>query len=360
MKIALILPHAKIGGMEQHVLTLANELKKQGDLPTVVFLFGKHGPMSELFDKHGISQLHLNVKNGHDPILAIKFYNFLQHEEPTVVHLHVATFVVIIAMMIYKKAPLVFTEHMTKDERQVPLSAKFLRYLLNMRVNAVIAVSRSTMKGLVRITPSMQPKITVVYNGIDIDDAPETISAISHPINTIRVGAVGRLAKGKGWESFIKVANKLLKTNKKFHFIIIGDGPMRQELESMSAKYALNNHVEFMGFCKNPRAIVNSFDIYLMLSEHEACPLTLLEAFAEKVPVAGFLPLGGVKEINRGVAPLLENRSVDDLATVIINLISSQELMNDQIDKQYKIISSELNAQNMKNNIYKIYNSVAR
>lgn len=356
MKVALVIQHGKIGGIEQHVLTLAKGLKQSGVEPIVIMLFSG-GPMVELFEQENIEYVILNGRNGHDFRMALQLVKILQIQKPDIVHMHAVTLIGALTMWFFPKLPLIITEHMAKMGRQIPIATKIIYTIVHSKANRIIAVSESTKESLLDFNSSISHKILTVYNGIEISDT-NSINGTMFPMAKYVVGAVGRLDAGKGWESFLDVASLIVKELSDCHFVIIGDGPFRPKLEALATELGISSNMHFLGFRNDVRDILKTMDLYVMLSEYEACPLSLLEVMSERVPVAGFLPIGGVSEINADIYPLLDHRDTDDLAEQIFAMLSGDYDLKDMTDRAYERINSTFNAQNMCKKVIKIYQEV--
>lgn len=358
MKVALVIQHGKIGGIEQHVLTLAKGLKNNGVAPIVVMLFSG-GPMMELFKDEKIEYTILNGKHGHDVTMALRFRKFLKEEKPDIVHMHAVTLVGSVVMWTVPHIPLIITEHMAKVGRQIPMKTKLIYSISHSRASQIIAVSESTRQSLVNFNPSVAQKALTMYNGIEVT-SPDTVNLkkeLSLNANYI-IGAVGRLDVGKGWENFIEVAALVNKRLTDCHFVIVGDGPIRKELETLAVKLGVRGNIHFLGFRNDVRAVLKSFDLYLLMSEYEACPLSLLEAMAEKIPVSGFLPVGGVSEINAEIYPLLKHRNIEDLTEQIIDMLSFKSHLEDMTNSAHERITDMFNVTKMSKQVMELYKEV--
>ena len=91
---------------------------------------------------------------------------------------------------------------------------------------------------------------------------------------------LSRLDKGKGADVFIKSLAELYKRNRKFFALIVGDGPLRPELESDVEKYSLSNHVKFEKAIPHDAVYdyYNASDVYVSLNSLGNLCNTVLEA----------------------------------------------------------------------------------
>lgn len=336
MKIAIIIQHGNVGGIEMHALTLAQGLAERGDTPIVVMQFAG-GPLVKLLDEHNIRYIELGGKNGHDPWISFRLLAFFREEKPNIVHVHAVSLAVALALKVARNLKVVSTEHMSKLGRPVPRKTQILWRLLYFRSTKVICVSESTKKAVLDIFPKLNARTITIYNGIPLQETEEEYERVlpNKKSGEYIVGAVGRLADGKGWMEFLDIAKGLNSTHPHVTFQIVGDGSSYDALISQARKLGISESVNFLGYHAHPRRLIKDMDAYLLLSEHEACPLSLIEAFAEKTPVTGFLPLGGVSEINDGISTLISTRNTSLVVTALSKLLESECERKIQAQKAY-------------------------
>ncbi|MBI5727996.1 MAG: glycosyltransferase family 4 protein [Ignavibacteriales bacterium] len=168
----------------------------------------------------------------------------------------------------------------------------------------IIAVSKG-MEEVLKKKKVPVGKIKVIYNGIDEKEAKvmvtdATVSAykkkLSIPPDACVVGTVGRLSVEKGQDDFIRAAAEVLRTDAHVYFIVIGDGPYRDELKKLMRKLSLEKQIIFTGFQKNIPVLLAVMDIFVLPSRRETFGLVLLEAFFMEKPVV-CTPVGIAGEI---------------------------------------------------------------
>ena len=98
---------------------------------------------------------------------------------------------------------------------------------------------------------------------------------------------MGRLVPVKRVDIFIAAARYLLeqKPDPGIRFYVIGDGPLREELESLSHKSGTERIVHFLGHQDDILRHIQDLDALMMTSDHEGLPMVLLEAMALRVPI---------------------------------------------------------------------------
>jgi glycosyltransferase involved in cell wall biosynthesis len=110
------------------------------------------------------------------------------------------------------------------------------------------------------------------------------------------VGIVARLTAIKNHHLFFKAASLVHQRCKAVHFVVVGDGELRAELEQYVAELQLERVVHFLGWRQDVPAIYADLDLVALTSNNEGTPVTLIEAQAAGCPVVA-TAVGGVPDI---------------------------------------------------------------
>lgn len=144
--------------------------------------------------------------------------------------------------------------------------------------------------------------IVTIHNRIDIDSiivkmGPRLVRCeLGIPDNIPLIGTVGRLVPVKGYSHFIEGAKRLLDSGHRAFFVIVGEGPMMNELQYNVNNTGYNEYIKLIGFHKDIYEIINTFDLFVMTSLHEGIPMVLLEAMCLGKPVIA-TDVGGIPEV---------------------------------------------------------------
>ncbi len=110
------------------------------------------------------------------------------------------------------------------------------------------------------------------------------------------VGFVGRLSAEKGPEVFVRAMLILRSHRPDVQAVLVGEGPMRDELQSLIARFGLQQQVHLAGLRRDMPAVYGELDLLVSCSHTEAMPLVLMEAMACGVPAVA-TRVGGVTDI---------------------------------------------------------------
>ena len=145
-------------------------------------------------------------------------------------------------------------------------------------------------------------RLTLVSNGVDAElfsprpRRPKFRAGLGIPDTAPLVGFVGRLAFEKGPDQFVRMAWFIRKDSPDTHFVMVGEGPMRDDIRSLIRELKLNDRVHLAGACSDMPAVYPEFDVLASTSRSEGMPLVMLEAMATGLPVVA-TEVGGVAEI---------------------------------------------------------------
>lgn len=190
------------------------------------------------------------------------------------------------------RVPIVWFEHNTT----LPSDA-ILRRMIDW-ADHIVVVSTAIKAQFLTLVPSARSKITVIHNGADtnqfeprpmIDDGEWQTDT---PQKGLVVGTVSRLSPEKGVGYFVEAASEILRELPDTRFLVVGDGPLRNELEGR----APHQQMRFVGAQSDVAAWLNRMDIFVLSSLAEGFPLAIAEAMACELPVVAS-DVGGVFEI---------------------------------------------------------------
>jgi glycosyltransferase involved in cell wall biosynthesis len=109
------------------------------------------------------------------------------------------------------------------------------------------------------------------------------------------VGVVARLQPEKGVSIFLEAAARVGVAFPTCRFLIVGDGPLREELAIQAERLGLSQRVHFLGFRGDARALIELLDVLVVSSLSEGAPLVVLEGMSAGVPVIASA-VGGIPE----------------------------------------------------------------
>jgi len=110
------------------------------------------------------------------------------------------------------------------------------------------------------------------------------------------IGLVARLQPVKGHRYFIEAASRVAAVEPNAHFLLVGDGALRREIEEQAALLGVNDRVHLLGARDDAASIAAGFDVAALASLHEGLPNAVMEAMAVGAPVVA-TAVGGTTEL---------------------------------------------------------------
>ncbi len=235
--------------------------------------------------------------------------------------------------------------------------------LTRKRFSKVIAVSQD-IAGRLREKFGDQ-KVVTVHNAIDTSlikiskSAEEIRRELGISEDRAVIGSVGRLVPVKGYDVFLKAANLILRKRPKTTFVIVGDGPLKQELCEMATSLGIGTNVIFTGFRDDVLDLVNAFDIFLVSSAHEGIPMSVLEAMAMRKVVVS-TAVGGIMEIiEDNISGLIADPgSPNSLAERTLSVLEDHELRSNIERNAERRIGQEFSTERLRDRILRLYEEI--
>lgn len=190
------------------------------------------------------------------------------------------------------------------DQADVPRAVRPVKAVTNVlyrRAPRIIAVSEGVREALVEELGPRIPadRFVVVPNPLDVAEIGRLARPAAQGDGRFRMCTIGRLVSAKGFDVLIDaLAEARLSTP--WELVLIGDGPLRQDLERQVAARGLGDNVRFAGNVDNPYPLLASADLAVQASRWEGFGIAVLEALALGVPIIATTCPGGVADILDG------------------------------------------------------------
>ena len=168
-------------------------------------------------------------------------------------------------------------------------------------------------------------KVSVINNGIDQckEASKEDVKAIEIPQHECVLGTIGRLSPEKNHALLIKMMKLLKHQGVDAFLLIVGEGGLRQQLETLIKECDVEDRVRITGYVDNASYLINRFDMYLISSTTEGLPITLLESMRASKPVIS-TSVGEVTNILKEFDVLVEP-TPDAFSSKVISFINQPE-----------------------------------
>ncbi len=176
-------------------------------------------------------------------------------------------------------------------------------------------------------------KVHVIRNGIDCDRfRPNPMAArclrqeLGLAQDTPLIGIVAALRPEKNHTMLVRVAKQLTSSHPNLHWVIVGDGPTRSDIESLADQLGIRDRIHLLGTRNDTENILAGLDLFALCSLNEASPVSILEALACGVPVVAS-DVGSICEsvIEGQTGALFPSEDHDSMAEAIGKLLVTPE-----------------------------------
>jgi glycosyltransferase involved in cell wall biosynthesis len=201
----------------------------------------------------------------------------------------------------------------------------------------IVVSPLNTEKGLTDGIASPDKYVTI-RSGIELDRfrhparPREAVRAeLGIPGDAPIVGTVTRLSEQKAPLDFIAAAAQVAAQRPDVHFVLVGDGPLRAEVEAAIAAQGLRERVHLTGLRRDVPELMHSFDIFALSSLWEGLPRVLPQAMAAGLPIVATAADGNAEAVTDGVNGLLtppgdSQRFAEALLTLLTDPATAAEM----------------------------------
>lgn len=296
MKIVQLSYSLSSGGAERFVVDLSNYLSNIKDVEIILLttdddkIIKNTHYLSELSPK--VKYINLHCSGGLHPKSFWRVYKAIKEIKPDIVHAHCNLILIYLPALFLRKIKFVHTLHNLADICLKYKWCKFINKSLYKKRVLPITISEICRKSFIKLYKTQD--VTCIMNGrnelipsghmpIDIPFVQDKVPVFIH---------VARCTTQKNQTRLFYAFDKLMHEGVKFHLIVLGSGYENNWM----IKYKNNSQIHILGERKNVADYMVAADFFILSSDYEGLPLTLLEAMSMGVvPIS--TPAGGVIDV---------------------------------------------------------------
>ena len=398
-RIVRIIARLNVGGPARHVVWLTSKLVPPEFESTLIAGTVPPGEedMSYFAEENGVEPIFLaelsRELSPKDIVSVVKIFRSLRRLKPDIVHTHTAKAGAVgrTAAFLYKYLTLgtfvgrprrvkkvhtfhghVFHSYYGKLKTRIFI---LIEKLLARTTDRIIVISDQQFEEINgKFKIGRREQFTVIPLGIEpIDDAVEPAETLrrefSIPEDHLIAGFVGRLTEIKNLDLLLETAALCEKDAVPVHFVIVGDGHLRESLERRTAALSLSN-LSFTGNRKDVAGVLAELDIFVLTSKNEGTPLSMIEAMAANVPVistaaGGVVDLAGeVTESNDGFdaaerAVLVRTFDPADLQKGLLYLLKNEKVRETLALRAAQFVDGRYSVTRLVRDIAELYRGIA-
>lgn len=334
MKVCFLINQLAPGGAPTLLLDIVRHTGDDEDIDyTVCFIEGDDSLAAD-FERCGARVVDFEADFKFDPRAMLRLAKFYHDERFDIVHTHLpyAQSLGRVASLLGDHGTVVSTQHDFPGRYRLP--TRILEQASRPIDDASIAVSKDVEEaftGESHLYPERPNSWCTIYNGVDVEGFTESVSSADgdsirtqHDIgsNDPVILSVGRFTPPKAQKDLIRAIVDIRRTMPDVHLLLLGWGPLRDELQTTAREYGVSDCVTITGPTKNVEPYFAAADIFVLSSTSESFGIVLVEAMAAKLPVVA-TDIRGVREVvvDGETGVLVPPRSPEELADATIETL---------------------------------------
>lgn len=325
MNILYLFYSLDTGGSQKISVYTAIGMKKRGHN---VYVLSPEGEYSGLLREKDVRFINLNSRLQKKNLINFfyLFYVFLYyiyHFKIDIIHTDHRWFNFICYFAsFFTKTKLIWTDHSLLKGKN----------FLTLYKDKVISVCNACKRHLIDYFRIPEDKIIVIYNSVPPFEQP-TKSQIEELLKEMKIEkdariacTISRLSEEKGHKYLLKAIPKILRYIPNAHFLLVGEGDLKNTLIQLTKNLGIINNVHFLGERKNIPVILEISDLMILPSLSEGLNISILEAFSFNVPVVTTKVGGNIELVKNGkTGYIVESKDYDALADAIVDILSYEK-----------------------------------
>ena len=331
MKVLFAIDSLVGEGAQKLINDIATLFSKKGHNCSVMVLTDKDEKYIENLEANGVSVV--VVPNGCLIKKLSYMYRYIQNFDIVHCNLFPMFYYISIVRRFNKNRGgvpyLLMTEHSVDNRRRHKKYLNCLEKIIYSEFNKIICISQKTKEFLQNwLGNSIEnSRYEVIYNGINIEEfynakaikKTQLFSDIGD--DDILLGMVGRFVAAKNHKFMIEIMTKLPE---RYKLILVGVGPMFEEINKLVKDYNLQRRVKFLGYRSDISTIMKTIDVLVVPSLYEGFGLVAAEAMAAGTPVVA-ADIPGLSEVVSNAGILVPQNNIEEFCNAIGALESQSE-----------------------------------
>lgn len=365
IKVLHLIHTLETGGAQKVIVNLIRGIDKDKFEFTTVCMQRKGAVYDEIKNLKS-KAVHIKKRYRLDPSLVKRLRQFIIDGKFDIVHSHnfsAGLWGRLAAIGIKKNRPvLIHTEHGRRFRTDI--IRKKLKQYLAKRTDRIISVSDETKKYMIEKEGLSPDKISVIYNGIDLDylmankdsKVKEIEAILEETPDAHFIVNVSALSDVKDHSTLLKAFQILITKVPSAHLLLAGDGLLRLNLQKEALDLNISDQVHFLGERNDIAAILDKSDIFVLSSKNEGHPISLLEAMGMGlVPVTTMV--GGIPElIDNTVTGLMVPAEEPSLLAQALRIPLEEPALYDEISRNAReLVHQKFTAKVMAEKHEKLY-----
>ena len=319
------------GGSERQFTVLAQNLTAPR-FQTHLGCISRQGPLARQFPDTPEFPLGGSLFKWQSLRTRLKLRRYLRDRDVEVAHaFDFYTNLTLIPAAKLARVPVIVGSHRQLGDLMTP--AQFRAQAAVFRWCDVVVCNSQAAANRLLATGLSSQKIAVIGNALPDEAFQPATGALPKRRGVVRVGMVARMNhRYKNQSGFLRIAETIHQHMSNVEFVLVGDGPLRGELEREASSLGLGSSAFFLGDRQDMPAILASLDVAVNCSDSESLSNVILEAMAASLPVVAYDVGGNSELLNPERGALIPSGDESGFADAIEKLLQDSAL-RDQLGR---------------------------
>ena len=236
------------------------------------------------------------------------------------------------------------------------------------KVDRIVAVSKEVRDAVLQqLAPVDEACVTTIPNGVDPtrydvqSDRAALCAELGVEIASPLILAVGRLSEQKGHRYLLEAAHSVLRAHPGAHFLLAGDGELREPLLEAAHASGLGERVHFLGVRRDVPSLLASTDVFVLPSLWEGLPIAILEAMAAARPIVATDVGGNTEALQDGVTgSIVPPADAPALATAVQAALSDPDRARELGQSARERVVADFSVENQAKQYIDLFEDIVR
>ncbi len=309
--------------------------------------------VSPLHDLHALRQLVNLIHRGHYQIVHT-------HSSKAGILGRLAARIAGVPVIVHTVHGWSFHDYMSPAVR---LTYLFLERVMASFTNAMIFVAKHDIQKGLRAGIGEPDRCHLIRSAIPLDefelsryDRRAIRQELGIPVDALVIGNVGRFSEQKNPLDWIRVAGLLGRTRPQIHFLLVGDGPLRCEVENALVREDLVGRTTLTGLRRDTPRMMAAMNVFMLTSLWEGLPRVIPQALAMELPVLANRANGIGEAILDGITGYLcDSGNIEQMAELCMRLVDHPNLWTEMGKRGRQLAREEFDIKNMISQIENLY-----
>lgn len=326
----MVLPYFGYGGAEQMVSVLCAAIDLERFDLRVYCIYGKpqHNPLEQRVRDAGVPIVFLRKGLGFSLKAVAKLYRELSAFRPDVVHSHLGACLYCVPWILTHRPKLLHTIHNVPErEAGSRLRQDVMRLLYRSRQGVPVAISGTNAGFVAHFYGLATSRVQMIENPVNVEafaGLSRRKGSTSGTSDRFTFINVARLSEAKNQNLLLTAFSEVVNDYPQARLAIVGGGPLEGSLRERIDELGLAESVCLLGVRDDIAELLHESDVFVLSSDTEGLPLSVLEAMAAGLPVIA-TRVGGLEDLVQGNGILVDRADKDALAGAMKDLLRDDE-----------------------------------